>query len=243
MKHESRYAQAFEALLKQVRHERPADPPPERDPVTQLIIGFLEWNATRRQAEQAYEQLMEELVDNNDLRVSLPQELLTLIGAKYPQGLERVSRLREVLQEVYHREHAVSLRSLAGKPKKQVRAYLEGLPGITPYVSAQAMLLGFTVHAMPVDDRLGQLLIDAKVVDPKATVREIGQFIERRVKAGEMVATHLALRAWADVQPLADDAPPQPEAPPPPPPKPRSRTKPSPATARTRQRDRASKKK
>lgn len=200
MKQEQRYVNAFEALLRKLTQQHQADAPPQLDPVTQLIVGFLEWNATRPEAEQAHQDLMAELVDNNDLRVSLPHELLALIGEAYPLGLERVTRLREVLHEIYYREHCVSLRVLQGKPKKQVRAYIESLPGITPYVAAQVMLMGFGVHAMPVDDRLAQLLIDAQVVDAEATVGEISRFVERRVKAGEVAAAHHTLRHWADSQ-------------------------------------------
>lgn len=197
MKNESRYGKEFELLLKKIRRRHRVELP-ELSPVDQLIVGFLEWNATARLAAKAYEQLMAELVDNNDLRVSLPQELLALIGAKYPQGDERVSRLREVLNAVYVREHAMSLDSLAGKPKKQVRAYVEGLPGITQYVAAQLMLLAFDVHAMPVDDHIAESLRAEEAVDPDASVQEMAQFLERRVKAGDAAEVHRLLRIWAD---------------------------------------------
>ena len=197
MKNESRYGKEFELLLKKIRTWKRVELP-ELSPVDQLIVGFLEWNATARLAAKAYEQLMAELVDNNDLRVSLPQELLALIGAKYPQGDERVSRLREVLNAVYVREHAMSLDSLAGKPKKQVRAYVEGLPGITQYVAAQLMLLAFDVHAMPVDDHIAESLRAEEAVDPDASVQEMAQFLERRVKAGDAAEVHRLLRIWAD---------------------------------------------
>ena len=197
MKNESSYGKKFELLLKKIRQRHRVELP-ELSPVDQLIVGFLEWNATARLAAKAHEQLMAELVDNNDLRVSLPQELLALIGSKYPQGDERVSRLREVLNAVYVREHAMSLDSLAGKPKKQVRAYVDGLPGITQYVGAQLMLLGFGVHAMPVDDHIAELLRAEEAVDPAASVGEVAQFLERRVKAGDAAEVHRLLRIWAD---------------------------------------------
>jgi len=199
VKNESSHGKKFELLLKKIRRRHRVELP-DLSPVDQLIIGFLEWNATARLAAKAHEQLMAELVDNNDLRVSLPQELLALIGAKYPQGDERVSRLREVLNAIYAREHSMSLDSLAGKPKKQIRAYVEELPGITQYVAAQLMLLGFGVHAMPVDDHIAGLLRAEEVVDPNASVQEVAQFIERRVKAGDAAEAHRLLRVWADVR-------------------------------------------
>jgi len=197
MKNDSRYGKKFDALVKKLSEKTPPELV-ELDPVVQVVIGFLEWNATATSAARAHEQMMAVLVDNNDLRVSLPQELLPLIGAKYPQGAERLSRLREVLHEIYAREHAVSLDSLVGKPKKQIRAYVDSLPGITQYVAAQLALLGFGVHAMPVDDSIAHWLRAEEVVDQDASIQNIAQFIERHVKAPDAAQVHRQLRVWAD---------------------------------------------
>ena len=45
---------------------------------------------------------------NNDLRVSHPQEVVGLLGPRYPRVEERAARLHEALQEIFIREHAVS---------------------------------------------------------------------------------------------------------------------------------------
>lgn len=198
MKNESAYAKKFTATIREVKRSTKADPPPQLDPITQIVIGFLEWNATRKEALEAHDRLMEVLVDNNDLRVSLPTELIAMIGPKYPDAELRIHRLREVLHEIYLREHDVSLDSLQGKTKKQVRNYLESLPGITPYVSAQVELLNFDVHAIPIDERTALFLKEEGAVDEEATVAEIAGFAERQIKAGEGPDVHAALRAWAD---------------------------------------------
>ena len=70
MKHESRYAKGFDALLKRIRQDHTVEQPAELDPVTQLVVAFLEWNATNAQAVKAHTQLMAELVDNNDRRLA-----------------------------------------------------------------------------------------------------------------------------------------------------------------------------
>lgn len=198
MKNENAYGKKFDSLVKKICHAHSADPPPPLDPITQLVIGFLEWNATRRLALAAHEQLTAVMVDNNDLRVSLPVETVSIIGAGYPLAVERITRMREALQEIYRREYAVSLESQAVKPKKQVRTYIETLPGITPYVAHQVLLLNFGVHCIPVDNRLAELLRNAEVVEPSATVEEVSAFAERRIKAGDGVAVHANLRAWVD---------------------------------------------
>lgn len=198
MKNESAYAKKFKPLLRKLIKHYEAEPPETIEPVTQLVKAFLQWNTAKRTAESAYRRLMTVIVDNNDLRVSHRDELISLIGATYPLVEERVARLRDALQEIYLREHCVEMRSCQGKSKKDVRAYLDGLPGITPYVAAQVMLLSFGAHAIPVDEKLVEFLAADGAIDPDATVEQTEAFIERCVKAGEGPDAHAALQAWAD---------------------------------------------
>lgn len=198
MKNESQYARKLTALLRTIRSKSKVEPPAATDPITQIVIGFLEWNATRTKALEAHGRLMAQLVDNNDLRVSLPVEIIALIGADYPQVQVRINRLREVLQDIYIREHDVTLEALNGKPKKQVKQYIDTLSGMIPYVSSQVMLMNFGHHAIPVDERLMEMLLEEDAIDPEATVLEVGAFLEHQVKAGEGIEAHASLRAWED---------------------------------------------
>lgn len=162
------------------------------------MVGFLEWNASRRQADSAHRRLVAAMVDNNELRVTRTEDLTTLIGRKYPLVSERIERMLESLQDVFLREHAVSLDSLREQPKKDIRHYLETLGGIPPYVASQVLLLSFGGHALPVDDKTAFLLIEEGVVPEGAEIRQITSYLERQVKASNAVEAHMKLRAWAD---------------------------------------------
>lgn len=198
MKNEAAFAKKLTALLKKVRREYAAEAPPSRDPVTQLVVGFLEWNAPRKAARDAHGRLMAVMVDNNDLRVSHPHELVELIGVNYPRAEERAARMREVLQEIFIREHGVGLEGLAEKPKKQVKQYLDTLPGMPQFVAAQVYLLSFGGGAVPIDDRIADLLKQEEAVDPDSSIETIADFVEKHIKADEAVEVHLALQSWAD---------------------------------------------
>ncbi len=198
MKDATTYARKFASLVKKLRQAYEPEPVEPVDPVTQVILGFLEWESTRKKSIEAYRRVMSVMVDNNDVRVTHDHDLVALIGPDYPRVTERVARLRDVLQEVFRREHATNLNSLGKCSKKQVRAYLDTLPGMTPYVSAQVLLLCFDAHAIPVDETLADLLKQQAVVDPDASLEEIAAFIERQVKAGQGHDTHQLLRAWVD---------------------------------------------
>jgi endonuclease III len=188
----------FTALLKKVKSAYKGEDPPPRDPVAQLVVSFLQWNATRKQAEDAFTALMDQMIDVNDLRVSHPHELVAIIGEDYPDAGARVIRLREALHEVYVREHDIQMNSIAGKGKKEQRAYLDTLPGITPYIAAEVTLLSFGGHAMPVDEKLAALLIGEGCLDEDTEPAEAESHLARQVKAGDALEAHLALQSWAD---------------------------------------------
>lgn len=197
MKNATQYVKPLNALLKRIhRKERPATPDP--DPIVNLVMAFLEWDASHRSAESAYSRLMGALVDHNDLRVSRPHEIAAILGERYPRVQERSARLHDVLQAIFEREHAVSLAGLEKKAKKDIYKYLLSLPGMVPYVAARVFLLSFAGHAIPVDNVLVQCLKEAETVDPEATADEIAGFLEKHVKAEEAVNVHYDLRRWSD---------------------------------------------
>ena len=199
MKNATSYIKPLAALLRKLKQRyKAADPTPHQNPVTELVLSFLQWNATRKTAEAAFDRLMEGVVDTNDLRVSDPDEITELLGQDYPRLQERTARLQDALQEIYIREHAVTLDPLATMPKKDARAYLASLPGMPVYVTARVMLLGLDAHAVPVDDHLADLLKQDGIVDPDATVEQIEAFLERHVKASDAPHVQRALQAWAD---------------------------------------------
>lgn len=197
MKNESAYTKSWAALLKKVKDAHQAPEPIACDPVTQLVLAYLQWNSTRKLALAAHEKLMKQVVDNNDLRVSHPYELIQAIGEDYPHAEERAARLHEALQEIFVREHMVSLDAVLAQGKKQAKAYLENIPGMVSYVANRVMLLSAGAHVMPVDDVLRARLIGEEVVDSEASNEEIAAFLERQIKAGEAVQVHLLLEEWS----------------------------------------------
>ncbi|QDU32939.1 hypothetical protein KS4_09780 [Poriferisphaera corsica] len=196
-------AKKFETLLKKIKKSYKPEEFPPRDGVTQLIIGFLTWETTRDQAEDALGALMEVMVDVNELRITHVSELVEIIGKKYPFAQERIIRLREALNAVYNLEHGVTMKSIDGKGKKEQKAYLDALPAVPSYVKSQVMLLCYGGHAMPVDRRLAFLLEQEGVVSDGGDLPAVESFLLKQVKASDCLESHLYLQAWADDQKVA----------------------------------------
>jgi endonuclease III len=179
---------------------RPRDPLPleDGDPVTVMVMSFLMWESTTTRASAAYKRLLDHVVDFNDLRVSMPHEMVEWVGPRYPQALERCQRLRAALRHTYKREHAVSLDRLQDMGRREVKSYLRSLDGIAHYVADRVALLCFDAHCIPVDARLYRALVKAGVGDENTEILDMASWLARQVKAADALPTHRALQRWSD---------------------------------------------
>jgi hypothetical protein len=209
---------ALNALLKRLSegpgavtpHAVPIPDPALIDPAEPLLGEFLRsmliWEATVADAEAALKRIARNVVDFNELRVCLPDEIVAMLGAGYPRVQERAQRLRAALNELFLREHAVTLQPIADLSKRDAKAYLDSLEGVPPFVSARVCLLCLGVHAAPVDDRILRRLVEAGVVPEDADAEAAAAALERKVRAGEMARVYPLLQAWADALPAGAPA-------------------------------------
>lgn len=202
-------AKRFAALIKRLKSEfeTPQEtagavaPPPATTAdsvLDQMVYSFLLWETTTTHATTAHKRLREAFVDLNEVRVCFPEEISAAVGERFPKSRERASRLRAVLNDIYRREHGLTLARLIDQPKREARMYLESLEGMPSFVAARVALVGLACHAVPVDERLLSLLAQERAVEPDVSVEEASSWIERQVRANEAAPTHQLLRSWAD---------------------------------------------
>ncbi len=199
MKNTPDNSKKLNTLLRRLRKQTPpAESNEPGDPIEVLVKSFLIWESTTTKATAAYKRIMEQVVDFNDLRVSMPHELVEWIGPRYPMALERCQRLRACLRHTFKREHAMSLERLRGMARREVKQYLRSLDGISPYTADRVTLLCFDAHCMPVDDRLRRTLIKEGACEQSIEIADLSSWLARQVKAADGAATHRALQAWSD---------------------------------------------
>lgn len=166
----------------------------ESDPVVaELIRSFLMWDAPRAGVQAAIEKLGHVFVDANELRIALPEELAGCLGSRYPACKERCARLRTALHEVFVRENGLTLVHLRDLPKRSARAYLDGLPGMTPFVAARVALVCCEAHAFPIDRSLLDLLLCYGAADDNETPDEASSRLERAIRAGDAAGCYARL--------------------------------------------------
>lgn len=205
-------AKKLSALLKKLRAtygESAVDKsgegrPPEIDPlIWQLVFSFLSWESSVARAATVSRKLHTAVVDYNEMRVCLANELATLIGDRYPRGLERASRLRSTLNDLYRREHSVTLVTVAAMPKREARVYLESLDGTPGYVASRLLLVSLGGHAFPVDDRIYQTLLEEDAIPPDLSLADAAGWLERHFRAGDALPAYLLVEQWLNDRPPA----------------------------------------
>lgn len=171
----------------------------EGEPVlVEFIRSMLMWESSQVRAAAAMARFAQHLVDVNELRICMPAELKRLLGNDDPRAEERAVRLRTALNEIFQRQHAVTLEHLPTLTKKEAREYLESIEGVPGFVSARVHLISIGGHAAPVDRRIASRLLDAGFIDAETTPDAAASMLERKIQAGEMLETYTLLQAWAD---------------------------------------------
>jgi endonuclease III len=191
-------AKVLSTLLRKLGRPREPLPLEDGDPVSVMVMSFLMWDATTTRAATAFKRLRERVVDFNDLRVSMPHEMVEWIGPRFPQAAERCQRLRAALRHTYEREHSVNLDRLGDMGRREIKSYLRSLDGIVPYVADRVTLLCFDSHCVPVDTRLHRSLLKVGVGDETVEISDMASWLARQVKAADAVVTHRALQTWSD---------------------------------------------
>lgn len=198
MKNANACARNLSAFLKRLGKGEDPGFPEADDPIAVTVMSFLLWESTTPAAKEAYARFKARFVDYNDFRVTLPYEMVELVDLRDVRALERCQRLRAVLNDIFRREHVVSLGRLAAEGKRDVKKYLDSLEGMVPYVSARVSLLAFDTHAVPIDDHLRALLIEEGAADDSVELPELAPWLARQVKASHGRSVHFALQAWSD---------------------------------------------
>jgi hypothetical protein len=170
------------------------------DPITQLILGVFSRDMPESKARDVLDRLKKLVVDYNELRVMSPREMAEHIGDS--SGIwakcEDVSR---ALNKCFATQHAITLDFLKGKPKKEVRDFLDDLEGLDAYSRARIRLLGLQQHAMPLDEAMWAYARKTKIVDPACTLRQAQSFLERQIAEADAIEVYAMLKkqAWSEM--------------------------------------------
>ncbi len=199
MKNATKHADELRSLHKRVMRDYKPEARTPYDPLKALVRGAMSFDVSNAKAEEAMRHIDKEFVDLNELRVATDLEIQELLGARYPAIERRVAMITQSLNNIFEREHTLSLDRLRTISKRDARQFLRELPDIHPFVEAYVMLFAFEGHAFPVDDEILACFREHGIVEEQTPIDEAQRFAEHHLKAEECHDFYAALRhALAD---------------------------------------------
>lgn len=165
--------------------------------VQELLFSFFLWESSHVKAEQAMRHVAEAVVDYNELRICMLDDLIELLPSRYPRAEERSLRLLATLNDLFRREHGVSLVRVAALPKREAKSYLLSLDGIPHFVASRVALLCSGAHAFPLDERLCSVLVGESILPANTSVDSAISWAERVIRAGDALQAYTLLEAHA----------------------------------------------
>ena len=195
MKNAGKHADDLRALMKRlVKEYKPEDREPQ-EPLKALVRAAMSFDVSDSRASDAMRAIETEFVDLNELRVATDLEIQELLGVKYPEIEKRVEMITRSLNNIFEREHTLSLDRLKTVSKRDARQFLRELPDIHPFVEAYVMLYGFDGHSFPIDDEILGFFRDQEIVEDATPIDEAQRFVEHHLKAEECHDLFASLRA------------------------------------------------
>jgi hypothetical protein len=197
MKNASDYEKKIKKLLRGMEKAAPPEPPRDEDAVAFLVESVLQADASLAAASQAMEQIRNEFVDFNELRVALPKDIIECIGRDYPRSRAKAVQMTTVLGNIFARTYNVSIDYMDEMTKRDLRRHLLEI-GLNEYSSARIVLVVFGGHAVPVDETLMDTLRMDDMVHEDTDIADTQGFLERVIAQKDAYAAHLALREYVD---------------------------------------------
>jgi endonuclease III len=194
MKNAGKHADDLRALMKRLMKEHKPDERKTQEPLKALVRGAMSYDVPDARADEAMRAIDREFVDLNELRVATDLEIQEMLGQKYPEIERRVAMITQSLNNIFEREHTLSLDRLKTISKRDARQFLRELPDIHPFVEAYVMLFGFDGHAFPADEETLEFLRDQHIVEESTSLDECQRFVEHHLKAEECYDLFASLR-------------------------------------------------
>jgi len=194
MKNATKHAEELKSLLKRLVKDHKPEARQPQDPLKALVRAAMSFDVPDARADEAMKHIEREFVDLNELRVATDLEIQELLGTRYPAIERRVAMITQSLNNIFEREHTLSLDRLKTISRRDARQFLRDLPEIHPFVEAYVMLFSFDGHAFPIDEDILAYLKSHDAVDSGATLEEAQKFVEHHLKAEECRDLFLSLR-------------------------------------------------
>ena len=188
MKNATKHADELRSLYQAARSRSTSPSRREpQEPLKALVRGAMSYDVPDDRADEAMQGDRAASSSTSTSCASPPTWRSRSCSACATREIEqRVAMITQALNDIFEREHTLSLDRLKDVSKRDARQFLRELPDIHPFVEAYVMLFGFDGHAVPGRRR------DARVPARRRRssrrrrrLEEAQQFVEHHLKAEE----------------------------------------------------------
>jgi endonuclease-3 len=141
------------------------DDSPARSVLEEFVYAILREGHTSGAADQAFAALKKEFFDWNEIRVSMVEEIVAIIGPWISGAETRAQRIIDLLQEVFETTFSFELEGLDKKGLKQAGKALSRYQAATDYAVAWVTQKSLGGHSLPLDAAALRCLKRMKLVD------------------------------------------------------------------------------
>jgi endonuclease III len=196
MKNATKHAEELKSVLKKLIKQHTPQDRAQHEPLNALVRAAMSYDVPDKKADEAMNAIEKEFVDLIELRVATELEVQELLGQRYPQIEQRVTMITQALNNIFEREHTLSLNRLRDISRRDARNFLRELPDIHPFVEAYVMLFAFDGHSFPIDETMLEYLRDQGIVDEDTSLEDAQRFVEHHLKDDECHSLFSALRRF-----------------------------------------------
>ena len=197
MKNATKHADDLKSLCRKLLREYKPEERQPVEPLNALVRAAMSFDVSDNRAADAIKAIEKEFVGLNELLVATDLEIQEMLGQRYPEIERRVRMITQSLNNIFEREHTLSLNRLKEISRREARQFLKELPEVHPYVEAYVMLMSLDGSAFPIDETMLEYLRDLKIVDADTTLDDAQRFVEHHLKAEDLYPFFVSLRAAA----------------------------------------------
>lgn len=194
----------FSKLLTALAKQSTAKFPKDLSVLDHLLIAVLQENASPTHALDIYRGMIAGFHDFNELRVSHPKELEDVLD-DLPEAQSKARRIIAVLQFVFETTYDFDLESMRKKPLKQAMRQLSKIIGITPFAVTATVQRALGGHAIPLDERILELLKQLDLLEVGDSPESIRTALEHLVPKAKGLQFSTALAELASDDDNRDD--------------------------------------
>ena len=198
-----RKARRLRTLL--AKHYKLPDPPERKESFVDEIVMTVLWeNAPAARVRLAYENLADEFVDWNELRVSVTSDVAAVLESCGLPG-RKGAVLKRILARGIEDIFSFDFEELVALPRERLKAWFTNIEGVPHSTAAHILYHVYDYDRVPVGEDIARVIRRLGLVNENATVRDIEPALNAVVPAKDAHSIYNALWQHATTVCTTDD--------------------------------------